>query len=220
MNLITLNSLVGEIRPYIPQAPIPTIERCIRNAARDFCRVSLCARQTLTPINIVADTASYDLSDQLDGNLTMVELLEARYHAGESNTPVRLEFTAPSELNMILPDWDTEAGTPVYAFHSDTDEITLAPIPQTSQTAGLRVEIAVGPALGATSIPAVLGGEWLKGIRAGALYYLYDMSGQEWYDPRKSAVNYSLMMEQAAEAKEKSNRHNRRRDRVMQYGGI
>ena len=166
------------ILPYTPGAPKLLMTRTLRETLRDFCRQTEAWQETLTAIDVVASTQSYALTSS---NGDIAGVVWASYNDDA------MDPTSEDQLDHESPEWrDGDEGTPDKYFVRNTRYIYLYPTPSSALTGGLDVIVALMPTDTATSVEDFLFDDFRDTIKHGALERLFDMRGQEWYDPIES----------------------------------
>jgi hypothetical protein len=185
------------IRPYVTGCPEPIIDNAIRDAARDFCKQSLCVRGDIPPIDIVQDTAFYDLSPSaLAGYLTAWQnaggsLTENIYGSlGDSQivVPLNVKFNdAPinpismDQMNQYYPAWESSvSGTPRFYLFQQPERIRLWQTPNAELTGGLKIHAAFQPSMASDTFDDFLFNQWGKQISDGALAEILKVPNKPW----------------------------------------
>lgn len=154
----------------LPGVSDPLAKQALSMAGRKFCLDTEVYKKTLTAINVVADTQTYDLSGLLPATTTIKRLDDVRY--GTSATD---DTTAP---------YDTEE----YSLVDDaTFKFKYAP--DTSITSGLVVNVILIPTVGSTALESNFFNKWYEGIASYAKYYLLKMDkNKPWYDLERATM--------------------------------
>lgn len=152
-----------DVMPELPGAELPVVLYQIKRVCKDFYERSLYSRETLPGINVVALTSSYSVVASDAANFEVGKILSVRFNNGSSAGPSKLDPRTKDQLDIELPNWDTQTGNPRYYTQTGVDNVTLALVPNTSYAAGLIVRVS--------KIPLSTGG--------GIDDFVYDKFGDE-----------------------------------------
>ena len=193
MNYTQIDVFRDGIRPLIPSAPVPAVDRAIRTAAITISTQSMAIRERITPVNSVKGTGVYTLVPPSDTRI--IDIIAARYN----NYP--MDLTSEKELNIEMPTWDSVEGTPVQIYHSGYNEVTIAPPPDTAVTGGIKVTVALSPTSSAAQVPQELAESFYEALIDGALANLFALPGTSWANPEEAAIRKDRMIQVANEAR-------------------
>jgi hypothetical protein len=165
------------IMPYVAGVPQFAIRAEVVRAAIKFCEATGVWQETMTPIDVVAATATYAIPAPASAQNIQVEEL---YYKEKRINPVTTE-----ELRAWHSDWMTETGTPYMFTQTDPDRIILVPTPEAAdaEVGGLTGRVLYKPTMTATQIPDFLFNQYGFGIAAGAIHSLCAMPNRSWSNP-------------------------------------
>jgi hypothetical protein len=164
-----------EIQTDMPNCGTPQLDYGILRAATWFCEKTLIWRETLTAIDIVADTYLYDLTPTTG-------LVHSLYHVEYDDSPIQIKTEEYFDDKYKSTNWrDTESTASNYCYLTkDRSQIRLYPIPNTASTGALVVTVTLKPERDATAIPELLYTDYLDALVAGAKTYLLKKVEQPW----------------------------------------
>lgn len=172
--MVPIDDFLCLVRPYAATAPEPSIVRCLREVARDYCAATFCWRETdrftiagrEEPVFIPADSE-------------IVTIDEARLD-GRRLEPVSLDW-----LDQHRPGWreeNDEAAPARWITQLQPDALMVVPF-----VAGqLSVRLTLKPSLDAESLPSFLMSQFGEVIGKGAAGSLL-MTPGEWANPQLGA---------------------------------
>jgi hypothetical protein len=196
--MATISALYTYIEDYCKGASLETtlINRATIRILRDFCEQTKLVRETLTAINVVAETQSYTLTlpTTLWGATELVELEDVMFKANgaATTTYTRLFAVTRDEMRRYLDPtyiYQTSAATPTnYYLEPNNDVLSLIPTPSASSTSGLLVRAVTKGGFAATTYPDMILDKWRDGIVMGICAELMQMPGQRWFNPELSKL--------------------------------
>lgn len=211
MNLIAISDLSAELRPNFKLAPVPTIERAIRQSAISFCSQSLAVQEMIEDIDVTEENS--DITVAPTAGLVILEIVEAWYNK------VPLILTSERELAIDRPKWRTTYGIPTRIFLSGLNQISLATAPNKTIADAVKIKVAVSPTRLAVSLPEELGESYWETIRLGAESLLMGMQDEPWASPNAGRKELRFMAGISA-ARARVSRGSIRKVKVTKYGGI
>lgn len=167
-----------DVQVEVRLAPLPLIDKHLRDAAIELCDRSKVWVQTLDLIDAVAEQQAYALP-----LATGTELVEIR-RAWFNDEPINPR--SKTYLDRKYDDWTAEIGTPIDYTQDDKTEILLVPAPQDAATDAIKVRVAIKPTYTASSLDDDLFAEYRKVIACGAIASLMAMKDVAWSDPARS----------------------------------
>lgn len=209
MNFVPFSEFRNAVRVLVPMAPVPAVDRALRSAAIDFCRVSEAIRESLASVTLVAgqNVANLGLSSEIRANA----IQEARYDGRD------LPLTSPRDLGNNMPRWDLDSGDPELIYLSSGTEVTVAPRPATTDPSKLRLVISVEPKYNATKLPAELAEAYFQAIVDGAVGHLMEMAGTDWSNPGAATGYKTRAAAAAVDAKSRADHSSTRRRRTVKF---
>ena len=182
--MISLDTLLPEIMPYVSGCPDITATTEIRNAV-----ISLCAEGLAWQVDGDIEThrageAIYDLP--LPTAATLAEVIDV-YVDGALIRPTPMD-----QLHLKFQNWHTASGS-ISTYFVDGAGIRFVPIPKVDVT--VQVRIAVKPSRTASSIEDYLYEKyWEDIIKPGALYRLQVIPKQPWTNPTEAIFHRDLFL--------------------------
>jgi len=173
----TWDEFYDGVRPQIPGAEPEILDEKIRSATIEFCDDTHIYQEFVTPVNIVANTATYSVTPATSG--TDVVGVRKAWANGLPLDPVTEDV-----LEGLYTYWpDVTADAPNRFLQANPSSITLFPNPTTSVTSGLKMKIAIKPAVDATSVTDWIFENFYYAIVCGAKAMLMEMGGKPWTAP-------------------------------------
>jgi hypothetical protein len=180
---------VPRVASYTPEAPDPLIEQSIREATREFLRLSHTWRGDLTVT--LNGALTYEVVPPDGGVLFDLVCVEV---AGKVLKPI-LDCTLPQQLR-IRP-----SSRPTAYEHSGLNEVALIP-PAPSGEVFIRAVFNISST--AESIPSRVVEEFDEAIQAGALRRLYGMRNRPWSDDQAAGESAAIFFAGVRTAKRRS----------------
>ena len=169
------------VRPELPGAPTPLLDHYILQAAIHFFEESQVWTESLTAINLVADTGTYTLTVpavSLGATTTTADVSMVKWVWVDEH---QVYPSSQEELGMIGDNWTTHTSAFVTNYTQLTqDTITLYPIPNYASTGGLKIKVAVRPGLTSTGVPDWLGQKYVQEIATRVKAEMMGMVNQPW----------------------------------------
>lgn len=179
------SDITSEILPFLAAfPPEPTVENATKRAVIELCARSWIWKYLPDPIDVDAAEPAYGI-DLLPGS-ELAAVLSATLDGA------RLTSKSTEWLDKELPTWRSDSAQPKYYTQLDTEQILLAPIPDSTIAGGLVLTIALKPSIASTSFPKWIASKYLYDIANGAAANLMLMSGKPWADPQNGAYRKSL----------------------------
>ena len=179
------SDITSEILPLLSAfPPDPTVENATKRAVIEFCARSWIWKHLPDPINIDAGENGYTIDFPPGSELAAV--LNAAFD-GSKLTPKSTEW-----LDQESPSWRTDSAQPKYYTQIDTEQILLAPVPDSTVSGGLVLTLALKPSTTSVSFPKWIASKYLYDIANGAAANLMLMSGKGWTDPQNGSYRKSL----------------------------
>lgn len=144
------------------------LKSALIKSARQFCLDTELWEEELTPINVVANTASYSLVSRLPEHSHIICIAKARY--GE-------EATDEDTNDMNVNDYQLD----------DETTFTFLTTPTDSITDGLVVTVVLRPAINSVGLPTSFGEKYFEPIMHYAKYLLFRQDKNKAYaDPQRA----------------------------------
>lgn len=160
------------VLPYVPGVPKVVAERCIRDAAIDFCD----------------ETKLYE--QVLEGTYVPAGLTEFQLELPPSTKLAGVNMLTDSSGTQLLPLQN-------FIVKQDIVELTTAVTADSVFTA----TVALKPSRSSTSCPTFLFEDWVEVISNGAQALLFSMTSEEWASDRYANMKYALYRGGVAKAK-------------------
>lgn len=211
MSNITFLDIAPQLMMKVPDAPVPYIVRCLREAAIEFCEKSHSYVHRFDPITVIPNIATYDVDIPL--STAIVKVHRVGFRGAE------LRATSAVLLDQQGTDWETKPGTPTHYFFRQK-VLNLVPVPNVLGVQTINGWVSLKPSRGATFIDVDFFDENEQAICDGALMKMFSDKDQLWGNMQLSNLHGAQFYESVEDAKSKSQQdHTAKRDAV-QYGGI
>jgi hypothetical protein len=169
------SDLLDDVLPNLAADPSdPVTEYAIKRAVIDFCAGSWIWKHIPDPIDVTAGEATYDLEAPAATDITAVM-------SGALNN-VPLTPKAIDWLDANLAGWRTNTATSRYFTQVDTEQMILAPVPESTNAQGLTLTLALQPSQNSTGFPKWIANQYLYVLADGAIARLMLMPGKPWTD--------------------------------------
>jgi hypothetical protein len=199
--LADIDEFLPELHTYAPAVPDPVAHRHIRNAARDFCKLTRIWRER--------DTITMSTADQ-DAVITIQDAEVYEIEAADWGAERRvLTIETVRGLDAIRPTWRTETiagddvGEPLYITQLFPSTLTVVP-----RAAGtVQADLILVPSRDALALPAVLLNHHAETIGYGAAARALRIPNTEYYSPdiaRSLNADFNRMTENARRAVSKT----------------
>lgn len=182
MSTIKYSDLLDEVLPFLAADPSdPVTEAAIRRSVIEFFSRSWLWKYLPDPVDLVAGEPVYDLEPPQGGSVVAVMNVIVNGQPIDNKT---IEW-----LDRNVPLWRTERRASSYFTQVQSDQVILAPVPDTNVTGGITMTLAIAPSATSKSFPAwvVNNVNYLETIVDGALYRLMLMPNKPWTDLKNGA---------------------------------
>jgi len=177
---VPLKNLVTDVASIVKAAPIEVVQAAYVRAARQLSGESRWLRYTPSPDSqMAANTRQYNLSFS-DANVEIIGIAAAAVQDLASSWHPLKTLSSPNSLDL-----NAQPNFPAWYAYIDEAQVMFDPIPNLAYT--WRVQLIVQVALTATAMPTEFVNKFNRRIEAGALAFLYGMSGESWYNPNEAA---------------------------------
>lgn len=172
---IKYSELLDEVLPLLAADPSdPVTENAIKRSVIEFCAGSWIWQYLPDPIDVAAGENVYDLEPPPGADITTI--MDVSYNR------VPLTDKSLTWLDQELPGWRSTRATPKYFTQVDTEQVILAPLPDTNLSGGLVMTLALQPSQSATSFPKWIFNQYIYTLADGAVSKLMLMPGKGWTD--------------------------------------
>ena len=175
-------SFYDHILPEVNGVAPAQVDFMLRQVAIEFCERTCLHVATLDAIDVVADTATYDLTSNVDE--TEVYMVKAAWFDGRP-----LDIAPQDVLASANPRWTTDESTESWAYtQKNPDEIILYPIPTEAVTDGLVVEAILRPTAEATGLTGWVANRYTRQLAAGVKARLMAQPNRPWTNVEYAAI--------------------------------
>ena len=172
---IKYSDLLDDVLPHLAADPSdPVTEYAIKRAAIEFCAGSWIWKHLPDPLDIAAGESAIDLEMPSGTDITAV--MDAAYD-GVPLTPMSVAW-----LDKEIPRWRTPRPTSKSYTPVDTEQIVIAPVPDSNIVGALTLTLALQPSQTATGLPKWIANQYLYALADGAMAKLMLMPGKPWTD--------------------------------------
>lgn len=187
--MIDIMEIVDEIIPFAPACPEPLIEDAIRAVAEEICR----------------QTKGWVFEDQFKVSQEQ-DFIAAPYGSfiikidrliidGKA-----LEATTERQLDLIRPEWRSEAGWPRQFFQRTPGEIRIVPAPDRSFDVSLALRLST--AHDAEVLPDLFKVRWRAALRDGVIARILSLPGKTWSSPDFAAIHNARFVQAVSAARD------------------
>jgi len=174
---------IDDFLPYImvevPGCPYPLATQTLMNVASDFCQQTLVWNDYSDPITLIDGQRDYDLDYPIGAKpfATMAVMIGSR----------KLRPVTMTELQLVLPNWPAATSSDPAYYNSafDRDLLSVFPTPL-GAVQPMIVRLSYSPNRKATTLPDLLGDEFLTAITSGVKARLMAMQGTPWFNAQMS----------------------------------
>ncbi len=193
MEFTPFSEFYPEIRIDIPEAPVPTINRAIRFAARELCVAGRALRRELDSLTPVENITEYEF---------------------DLNSAVQIIAITKVKLN------EREIRTPTDFIHRGDGFLELTKRPSKTTPNGMRIWARLAPTRKATYLETRFLEDYFDTLRDGIFAELYRMPGKPWYNPGMANDFKTAFYSRISEVRSREERENISRDSLCEYGGL
>lgn len=170
---VKYSDLLDEVLPLLPADPSdPVTENAIKRAVIEFCATTWLWKYLPDTFLATPGEGAY-LIETLPGT-DVSAVLSVQFDG------LTLEQKSVDWLNENVSGWRTNRGQVRYFTQVDTEEIILAPLPDSAGV--LAMTLALQPNHTATGFPKWIFNQYVYTLADGALSKLMLMSGKPWSD--------------------------------------
>jgi hypothetical protein len=193
--MAALSEFHPNILIHVPNAPLPTVDRMLVDAAIEFCYRTKALRESARfPAQV--GIGSYEISPS-DTDLLIDQVLYVWHNDWELLSAAPWMVNTPGALDATRP-----TGTPSSFYHRDdpavADESILEIYPAPDAVGDLQVVYSMRPKVTAKTLPTFLMRWWLN-LSAGAVARLKRIPGMPWTgDPTDDRAEFERGVREAA----------------------
>lgn len=164
----------------LPACSTPLVDQHLRDTARSFCGQSGIWTANLTPVDLVAGTASYALTSPLTNSDV----------AGIVDLKVAGVLMWSDKESIYTTQQRYRRDDPPFLLSPNIDQITLLSdiAPTTNVTGGLEMSAVLQPSRTATELPDALLNQYSDAMRFGVLSRLLALGNMPWTDRALSSA--------------------------------
>lgn len=194
MATFNYSDLLPEVLPSLAADPSdPVTEHAIKRAVIQFCSDSWIWRWVADPINSIAGESTYDLEP--DSGADIAAVLRVSYDG------LKLENKTFDWLDQEIPGWQATSASPKYFTQVDTEQIILAPVPESSVSNAISLTLALQPSQSSTTFPKWIYTQYGYQLAQGAMSYLMLMPDKGWSNPQIGAAYMATFQAAIASAR-------------------
>ena len=212
--MASFESFMKDVLPYVPGCPDTVVENALRSSSIELCEKASVYTKELDPISTVAGIYEYGF-DQPVG--TRVDKIIWAIYDGKD-----LEAITPRILENRKPKWrdSNSKSTPQYFLQQSPELFWLIPIPDTTKSGGIIMNVSLKPSRSSNNILTQVADDYRDGIIFGALYRLLRMPARDWSDPQAAADYSGLFRQTVEDAEIKARRADIGVGRKVTYSGV
>ena len=212
--MASFESFMKDVLPYVPGCPDTVVENALRSSSIELCEKAAVYTKELDPISTVAGIYEYEFGQPTG---TKVDKVIWGIYDGKD-----LEAITPRALESRKPKWrdSSNTGTPEYFLQQSPDLFWLVPVPDTSLTNGIILNVSLKPSRSSNNIATEIADDYRDGIIFGALYRLLRMPARDWTDPNAARDYAGLFASTVQEAEIKARRADIGVGRKVKYAGV
>lgn len=186
-----LSAFFPRILTKVPGCAEPLAQQCLLDSAVEFCDESLAVRSNLTPINTIADTQGYILTDSADEAVSRVLVVKID---GTEISPVDTISAAAVTIN--------EKSKPrAFSTVREDGVLTLKLYPTPDKAYSVTVLAAMRPLRTATQLSDDLLNQWVDPVVNGTLAKIFSTPMQPFTDPATAMAMGTLAKAGARKAR-------------------
>ena len=212
--MASFESFMKDVLPYVPGCPDTVVENALRSASIELCEKASVYTKELDPITTVAGVYEYEFNQPAG---TKVDKIIWGIYDGKD-----LEAITPRGLESKKPKWRdaNNTSTPEYFIQQSPDLFWLVPVPDTTKSGGIILNVALKPSRTSNNIATEIADDYRDGIVFGALYRLLRMPSRDWADPMAAADYAGMFRQTVEEAEIKARRADIGVGRRVSYAGV
>jgi hypothetical protein len=192
------DQLTMYVLPEVQGCSDPMAEQAIRDAAVEFCQRSMVWVYSADPQSVIAGRSNYDVETPAGASLVQIKSVQV------TNQMEPLDPLSTDQLDLMIPNWDTETGTPKAYTQQEDAEFIIAPVPDETIKNGLRIMLTLQPSRASTGYPDWINNKYQECVLAGAKSRLMMKQGTHWYNPNQGMAYKAEFDLGIAKAKESS----------------
>lgn len=173
----------------VPGCPAFTIEDAVKKAVIDFCERTHWLKRTVAPINVTGGAGERSFASPVIGSGECVLAIIKAWYFEEP-----LNVYGPDDVEDDWPDWKTRTGDPECIVQESIGGYYLVPSPADNANSALRLKVAIGYTVAATSCDDSILQHWRLAIASGAKARLMSMPDHAWTNYQLAAFHQQEYM--------------------------
>ena len=212
--MASFESFMKDVLPYVPGCPDTMVENALRSSTIELCEKAAVYTKELDAISTVSGIYEYEFNQPAGTKVD--KILWAMYDGKD------LEAITPRGLAAQRPKWrdGTNNATPEHFLQISPELFWLIPIPDTTKTDGVIMNVSLKPSRSSNNILTQVADDYRDGIIFGALYRLLRMPARDWSDPMAAADYAGLFRQTVQDAEIKARRADIGVGRKVVYSGV
>ena len=212
--MASFESFMKDVLPYVPGCPDTVVENALRSSTIELCEKAAVYTKELDAISTVSGIYEYEFNQPAGTKVD--KILWAMYDGKD------LEAITPRGLAAQRPKWrdGTNNATPEHFLQISPELFWLIPIPDTTKTDGIIMNVSLKPSRSSNNILTQVADDYRDGIIFGALYRLLRMPARDWSDPMAAADYAGLFRQTVQDAEIKARRADIGVGRKVVYSGV
>jgi hypothetical protein len=187
--MITLDTFLTYVLPFVPGCSDPMAIQALRLAATDMCNRTDIVQRVIT-MDATTGVSAYPIP--VPANMNLNRILSVDWQ-GKRLSPATPDAVASDVAvrGIAIGTASPRTGDPAIYFQAlpTDDTFLLYPIPDSTVVGGLTIRASFAPNNAALTVDDVLFDDWVETVAAGALQRLMAMPGQQFTDVHASAIN-------------------------------
>lgn len=208
----TMDAFLADVLPICPGVPDYLVEQHTRSALIQFCKETRAFRRELDPLQTIAGIYEYDIEVPV---YTTVHEIESIVHEGEDLVPRTIK-----QVEQITLKWREERGTPQVYIRKPNNLVWLVPVPDTTATNAIIMNVSLKPTQDAQSFEDELYDEYHEPILNLILSRLLRIPKKDWTDVAASNRYFALYAQEVQDAEIRGRKAQRGSAPTVRYGGI
>jgi hypothetical protein len=180
MALVQLNQYVPEVANHVSGCPTQVITFYMRKVFTDLCERTLCWRVDLPDITLSNGAVVYSMVPTIPETEVYIPI-KARMRDNVSDVTYELPIGTYEGVLASYPDHPAaNGGIPAVVFCPQPNQVAVAPMPQVGTTYTLKLNVAIRPALTASTVESSIFEQFRRAIFHGTLHELMSLPERGW----------------------------------------
>jgi hypothetical protein len=216
---VSYEELFWQVRAELPGVPLPLLLLNYAESVREFTARSLAWQYNVDSLlDLAADTAwpTVTPGTHIPTDTYTVQPVKVKWSDGSV-----IPFRTRDQLDEINSTWEADTSAePDYWTITSPGVFRVVPLLLATQTAVIRLRLAIAPIAGAVAIPEELVNEFQGAWKNGTLARLLKIPGKDWTNLQLAASYKMLFDTDITEAKSRAAADYGRPHRTVVYGGL